>query len=65
MSQVNQSGTENGLQFDHLLQQFLSEDAFRIKPDVKQPTSSDERGAVDVLNQTCRFNSERYEVGYL
>ena len=64
-NQVNQISVGNGLQLDHLLQQFFSEDAFGVKPDVKQPTSPDEMRAVDILSKTCRFNGERYEVGLL
>ena len=46
-NQVNQISVGNGLQLGHLLQQFFSGDAFGVKPDVKQPTSPDERRAVD------------------
>ena len=59
-NQVNQISVGNGLQLDHLLQQFFSEDAFGVKPDVKQPTSPDEMRAVDILSKTCRFNGERF-----
>ena len=58
---ISQSECSDG-DLNYLLKQFWSLEAIGITPQVEQPLSPEEKLAFDKVNESIRFDGERYEV---